>query len=582
MARIRAITIRNFRGIKLLNWYPSNGINCLIGHGDSGKSTLLDAIDLCIGARRSVTFCDTDFHQLKVEDPISITVTVGNLSDDLKNIDSYGAYLRGFCDLIGNIEDEPGDGLETVLSINLSVEADLEPVWCLVSDRAQAQGLSRNLNWADRVRLSPTRIGNLSDFNLSWRKGSILNKLSDETADASLALTKAARDARAAFGDGAQEQLATALAAVQSTTDELGIPTGGNVKAMLDAHSISFSGGTISLHDANGIPLKNLGVGSTRLLIAGLQRKAAESSSVLLIDELEYGLEPHRIIRLLGSLGAKESSEPLQVFMTTHSPTALKELSGGQLYILRRDNELHNCIYVGKQDDVQGTIRSYPEAFLSTAVLVCEGASEVGFVRGLDQHRSATTNSPSIHALGICLVDAGGVNKIYSRATPLKNIGYAVAVLRDDDKKPDASTEQKFKSEGGRIFFWQDGRSIEDEIFHSVCDATVVQIVEYARRIHGDDLINAHLKTVSQNDFSIDAYVAAFTPNTGTEQQRKTARQWIAKASKGSKEKNTSWFKNVSAMEHIGREIIAPNLAEADPIFCQKINDIFAWAESNA
>jgi hypothetical protein len=579
MARLRKIEIRNFRGIHSLEWLPSNGVNCLIGRGDSGKSTLLDAIDLCIGARRSVTFCDTDFYQLNVENPISITVTVGNLSDDLKNIDAYGAYLRGFCDLIKNIEDEPGDGLETVLSINLSVGADLEPVWCLVSDRAQAQGLSRNLSWADRVRLSPTRIGNISDFNLSWRKGSILNKLSEETADASLALTVAARNARAAFGDNAQEQLATTLAVVKSTTDELGIPTGGNVTAMLDAQSISFSGGTISLHDANGIPLKNLGIGSTRLLIAGLQRKAAESSSVILIDELEYGLEPHRIIRLLGSLGAKESSEPLQVFMTTHSPTALKELSGRQLYIMRRGDQAHNCIHVATKDDVQGTIRCHPEAFLATAVLVCEGASEVGFVRGLDQHRSTNTNNPSIHALGICLVDAGGVDRIYSRATPLRDVGYAVAVLRDDDKKPDAATEQGFTSKGGGLFCWQEGRSIEDEIFLSVCDATVVRMVEYARTIHGNELIDQHLSSISQNSFSIAAYVSAFTPNTGTEQQRQVARQWIAAASKN---KSNPWFKNISAMEHIGREIIAPNLGSSATTFRQKVNDIFSWAESNA
>lgn len=579
MARIRKIEIHNFRGIKSLDWYPSNGLNCLIGHGDSGKSTLLDAIDICIGAKRSITFFDTDFYHLNVENPISITITIGNLTDELKNLDTYGAYLRGFRDLICDIEDEPGDGLETVLSINLTVGADLEPVWRLISDRAAAQGLSRNLSWADRVRLSPTRIGNISDSNLSWKRGSILNKLSDESADASLALAVAVRNARATFGDNAQEQLATALAAVKGTADELGIPTSGNVKAMLDANSVSFAAGTISLHDANSIPLKNLGIGSTRLLIAGLQRKAAESSSVILIDELEYGLEPHRIIRLLGSLGAKESSQPLQVFMTTHSPTALKELSGGQLYILRSGSQSHKCINVGTKDDVQGTIRCHPEAFLASAVLVCEGASEVGFIRGLDQHRSATTNSASIHARGICLVDAGGVDKIYSRAVPLIDIGYAVSVLRDDDKRPDATTEQGFTSKGGGLFLWQDGHSIEDEIFLSVCDAAVVQIVEYARSIHGDDLINQHLASVSQNNFSVDAYVSAFTPNTGTEQQRKFARHWIAAASKN---KSSPWFKNVSAMEHIGREIIAPNLASSAPIFRQKVNDIFSWAESNA
>ncbi len=579
MARIRKLEIKNFRGIQALEWNPSNGINCLIGHGDSGKSTLLDAIDFCIGAKRSIAFSDTDFYQLNVDNPISITVTIGSLDDKLKNMEVYGNYLRGFCNQNGNIEDEPGDKLETVLSINLRVGADLEPEWSLLSKRAQAQGLSRNLNWADRVRLSPTRIGNISDFNLSWRKGSILNKLSEETPDASAALTKAARDARAAFGDNAQEQLSTALEIVDNTANKLGIPTDGAVQAMLDAHSISFSGGTISLHDAKGVPLKNLGIGSTRLLIAGLQRKAAQSSSILLIDELEYGLEPHRIIRFLGSLGAKESSEPLQAFMTTHSPIALRELSGKQLYILKPEENSHNCVHIGTNDDIQGTIRSCPEAFLALKVLVCEGASEVGFIRGLDQYFSETKEETSIHALGICLVNAGGVDKIYSRANPLLDLGYNVAVLRDNDRKPDSTAEQSFISEDGKLFFWENNHSIEDEIFLSVCDETVVKLVEYAKSIHDDELINKHLKSVSGNNFSLSSYNEIFTQNTENEEQREKARCWIAQASKN---KSNPWFKNVSAMEHIGKEIIAPNLDNSAQEFREKVGEIFTWARSDA
>lgn len=61
MPRIRHLAIRNFRSIKALDWSPAPGINCLIGPGDSGKSTILDAIDLCLGARRSISFGDMDF-----------------------------------------------------------------------------------------------------------------------------------------------------------------------------------------------------------------------------------------------------------------------------------------------------------------------------------------------------------------------------------------------------------------------------------------------------------------------------------------------------------------------------------------
>ncbi len=243
---------------------------------------------------------DADFHNLDVDNPIQITLTIGALDDALKSMDSYGMFLRGFIKETGVVEDEPEKDAETVLTLRLKVEGDLEPSWSLVSDRAEAQGLSRNLSWADRARLAPTRIGAFADLNLGWRKGSVLNRLSEERADASAAIVKAARDARAAFGDDAKEQLGDALRIVADTAKYLGIPVGDEVKAMLDAHSVSVSGGTISLHSEAGIPLKGLGIGSTRLLIAGLQRMAAQTASIILIDELEHGLEPHRIMRLLG------------------------------------------------------------------------------------------------------------------------------------------------------------------------------------------------------------------------------------------------------------------------------------------
>ena len=81
--------------------------------------------------------------------------------------------------------------------------------------------------------------------------------------------------AAGAFGDLADAELGETLKIVTETARELGIPTGENLKAMLDAHSVSFSGGTIALDGGDGVPLRALGVGSTRLLVAGLQRKSA-------------------------------------------------------------------------------------------------------------------------------------------------------------------------------------------------------------------------------------------------------------------------------------------------------------------
>ncbi len=110
MVRIRKVEISHFRSIKSLSWTPVDGINCLVDPGDSGKSTILDAIDLCLSARRSVGFADTDFFQLDVKHPIVISLTIGELPDALLNLETYGEFLRGFDSETGAVEDEPRAG----------------------------------------------------------------------------------------------------------------------------------------------------------------------------------------------------------------------------------------------------------------------------------------------------------------------------------------------------------------------------------------------------------------------------------------------------------------------------------------
>jgi len=572
MARIRKVEIEHFRGIRALEWLPTAGINCLIGPGDSGKSSILDAIDLCLGARRNVQFTDADFHYLDVETPVRISVTVGQLDDELKRLDAYGLYLRGFDPQSGKIEDEPEKDAETVLTVTLTVGSDLEPSWSLISERADSQGQTRNLAWNDRVRLAPTRIGVVADYHLGWRRGSVLNRVSEERADASAALAKAARDARAAFGDDAEAQLGETLQIVTETASELGIPVGTGVKALLDAHSASFNGGTISLHDDAGIPLRGLGTGSTRLLIAGLQRKSAAHSSIILVDELEYGLEPHRVILLLGSLGAKEANAPIQIFMTTHSPVALRELSGNQLFVTRLIAGKHEVLPIGTADEIQSTIRLHPDAFLAPSVIICEGASEVGFVRGIDRFRTANGDD-AIAAQGSALVDCGGgeADKPYKRASAFRDLGDRVAIVRDDDKKPSEDVERGFLAGGGSVISWRDGRALEDELFSSLSGDGVERLIARAIELHGETLVNDHIKSASQNAKDLEAIRSeAITGGISDE-----SRQVLGKAARSRK---AGWFKSVTWMENVASDIVGPDRENADPGFWILVDAIIAWA----
>ena len=565
MARVRLLEISGFRGVRSLRWEPSPGLNCLIGSGDAGKTTILDAIDLCVGARRNTQFSDADFHRVDTATPIEITVTMGDLPDALRSMEAYGPFLRGWDAAFGTLEDEPGADLETVLTVMLAVAADLEPAWSLVSDRASSQGLTRSLAWADRVRLAPMRIGGSANANLGWRRGSVLDRLSEERADATAALVKAAREAREAFGAGAQEQLGETLATVDRVAAPLGVPMNGGARASLDASSMSFSGGTVSLHDARGVPLSALGTGSARLLVAGLQREAAPQAGIVLADEVEYGLEPHRIIGLLGSLGAKEAEPPpLQVFATTHSPAVVRELSAAQLHVVRAGASGPLILpALPHAEAVQGTMRSHPEAFLASSAIVCEGASEVGLLRGIDIYLTRNGLAVPIAAKGIALVDAGGVTKIYDRADALRALGYRVSAFRDDDRQPAMGTEAAFLAGGGELAKWRAGRALEDELFASLPDAAVVALVNRAIEIHGEEQVRQHVASALGRAL-LGPEPAGMLDGPG--------RQALARAAR-----HSSWFKSVSLMEAVAADIVGPHLAYAEQGFQDILARLFAW-----
>jgi putative ATP-dependent endonuclease of OLD family len=571
MALVRVLEIENFRAVKGLRWLPGPGVNCLIGPGDSGKSTILDAIDLCLGARRSLSFSDADFHGLDFSHPIRMALTLGALDDPLKNIDTYGDFLVGFDAATGLVEPEPGAGLETALTLQLTVRDDLEPEWTLVSPRAQAAGRTRNLNWADRTRIAPARLGVTGDTLLTWRRGSVLTKLTDGKTDASKELTRAAREMRDAFDQKELKELEEPLKVVKAAAGDMGVPVGAAVQALIDAGSVTFTGGTISLHDEEGVPLRALGLGSSRLLIAALQRKAAEKVTTLLIDELEYGLEPYRIIRLLSALGAKEEVPPLQVFATSHSPIAVTELGAHQLHIVRRHGGRHTVTRAGDAGDVQGTIRAHAHALLASSIVVCEGGSEIGLMRGLDQHFTAI-GEKSLAACGATLVNGNG-DETFSRAIALQSLGYRMAILRDSDKPAPAAAETAFIAGGGKVFAWGGGRALEQELFAALPDGPVSELLELAIETKDRTLIEAHITTISSGaktlgDLETEALIDGLTPDGRTLLGNAAAR--------------FGWLKTISTMETAGRTIVGLAFSEADASLISVVDGVLDWVEDGS
>lgn len=569
LPKIIFLKIENFRSIKEFSWKPNRGMNCLVGGGDSGKTTVLDAIDFCLGARRSAQFSDYDFHKTDTSEPIKILVALGALETSLLSMDAYGDYFCGYNHTTGKFEPEQGHGLETILVLQLKIEKDLEPQWSLLSKRAQAKGVERNLRWEDRQNASPLRLGDHPDWHLSWRRGALFERLTDEKLALTEGLSDAARKARADFGSSANKELTDSLDVVKKSADELGVPTSGAVSALLDANSVKFGTGAIALHDGNNIPLSSLGTGSKRLLVAGLARKVATSASMTLVDEFETGLEPHRIRSLLNTLGAKDASVTQQVFATTHSPVVLRELNHTQLALLRSDKPKGKHEAISASESAQGLLRSNPEAFLAKRVVVCEGKSEMGVIRGFDQH-SCDKGNVSLEALGTVLVDGGGAQRVLSPAKELLRLGFNVSIFMDSDVPLEAADEQSFVSEGGVVFKWPNNCALEDAIFRCASGPLIEALLDYASSLPKGGKIDAQISTASNAQFGLAQAKAWANTNTLHPEQAAILGQ-AARSGAG-------WFKKVAPYEHIANNILAPNWGSMHTDFTVTANALMSWA----
>lgn len=574
MAQIRHLQIKNFRSIRKFTWNPEPGLNCLIGPGDSGKSSVIDAIDLALGARRSYPFSDADFFQLNTNNPIEIYITLGALDDQLKNIDIYGHYLRGFNSKTKQLEDEPGNGLETVLTLKLTVSEDLEPDWQLYSIRAEAEGIERRLNWKHRESIAPSRLGTTGKHHLAWGNNSILNKLSDEKLDVSSILAALSRQTRAAFAQQQLPELNEVLAQVKLIADRLGVSV-GHLQARLDVDGVSLSKGAIGLHNDDNSPLRQLGTGSTRLLISGLQ-KSINSSNVLLVDEAEYGLEPFRITRLLNELGSKDSQTSKQVFITTHSPYVLRELSSHQLTVLRRlapqppqpntSPPSHWAYKMGGSEQEQATLRACAEAFLSRKVIVCEGKTEIGLVKGIDLY-GQEQGQASVQANGVQCADGGGDN-MFDRAKVFTSLGYPTALFKDSDvvHAQHLTSTQEAQNSGVSIYEWGNGLSTESAIFISCPNTCVAPLLAAAIEWKGQDTIDQHIKNFSNNQYNLEMCLNQFQDNM----------RQVLSAAAGKK----GWYKDIHPAENIAKNIICQNYGQFSEQLTVAVNNLFQWAHS--
>ena len=547
---LRRLRIEHFRGIESANWAIHQRLISLVGAGDSTKTTLLDAIGLVLSPNYSPQFTDADFFDLDLTKNIVIEATITNLPDNLVKESQLGKDRSGILS-DGTLVHDPVEEAEECLVVRLTVTPELDPTWEVVRPDCED---ARSISASQRRQLGFFRLGERADFHLRWARGSALSGLTDGGDGASSVILDAHRDARTAVFNAQSGALHDAASKVQRSAGNFGAGKFDELRPGLEPGSAT-SAHSLMLHDGD-VPLSSLGLGTRRLTSLSIQDQAMDDGSIIAIDEVEHGLEPHRLAQVLHHLKKRTKGGDLQVIMTTHSPVTVKALSAVDIVVVRSDEAGETtCRPVpGDLDNVQGTFRSAPDALLGRRVLVGEGATEVGFLRGLLRHwdtQRIAAEQPGAAALGVVLVNGGGGAQSTERAQHFQELGYPTCLLVDnDDPAINKSAEQAMDS-GVIVHRWGADNAIEDEIIQTLDAHGLQALVDLAVKIRDEHSIRANVGASLGNDQLTGTDFASWQAQAGVNETE--IRGAIAAAATAKKKE---WFKREDRGEELAEVVI--------------------------
>ncbi len=469
---IRQLKISRYRAIKDLTLHPNPRFNCLIGNGDSGKTTILNALSLLFSRTWQTNFFDTDFHNGDTKEPIEIEAVITEFPEELLSEQKLGLHTCGWDDSKKAKLDEPFEDTQTALAIRLRVNESLEPEWEVVGPNEATKRISHT----DRAKLGLLLIQSERRNDFTWSRGSLVASASNTTSSLEEELCRLNRQILSETQLDLGNEIEDLLESVGTEIGNVGVDTVGELKAKLLPRSLSARNGNIAIFD-DACPLEQKGTGTRKLAHFSLQSSMGKNISVLLIDEFEYGLEPHRIRQLLNYCRKGKDGSARQVFTTTHSPEVLRWLSTNELIILNQKESKHEATELQEHD--HELLHNMPSALLSKKVVVCEGPTEVGICLGMENFWEKQHGEKSAAAFGVAFSNGMGAPQSGQMALKLAKLGYDVALFCDADEKNKISSVLEA---GGTVLQWEKDLNTEKQIFKVVSVELAKKLYKLAKR----------------------------------------------------------------------------------------------------
>lgn len=561
MAHLHYLHIENFRGIEnFSNTFGPENYCVLIGRGDSGKSTILKAISYLLNPSWNLNITDFDFHNMDVQKNILIEGVFTDIPDEIGSFEKFGQYVQ-VIDTNGTVTSniEEVEGIRCI-KIRFVVDDSLEPKWYVVSDREIG---NKEISSRDREKFKMFSVSDYIDSQFSLCKGSPLSRLLTASSRQSVqSLRKIfAELSREAYQIVSQtdklDNLRDHVSVLKSKANTFGLKL-EDLVALIEFSGSSYSESNISIHH-NNIPARLLGKGSKRLLSIAIQMELISEGGIVLIDEVEQGLESDRIRHLVKHLFRTSKG---QVFLTTHSNDVLVEAKCNQVFLMKKEATTLRHFNTSKQ----GILRKHPKAFYGLRVVSCEGATEEGLVRALGDYLQAKTNL-GIEGRDIVTIDAGGGNEFYKMAVAFSECDFNVVVFCDSDKEADLADDKNVVLANHiPIVQCEMGLALEQQIFNHIPWDGVLELLKWAEE-NTDKSIFPISGTLL---YSVDEIANL------QEKDRDDARKKIGAAAKSKQ----AWYKNINGGEALGEIIMRyfDGMNDDNPLK-KEISELLNWIE---
>lgn len=475
--KIHSVAIENFRGIRSASLVlPDHAV--LIGDNNTGKSSLLEAIDLALGPDRLNRRPPVDEHDFyrgrylpvaaaqptekSADAPkILVEVTITNLSDEQQA--RFGDHLEWLQTGDGKFYDAPdpagvdASGIAAALRVTFVGSYDVDE-----DDFTGATYFSRSLQESEApvhfskkdkqhcgfLYLRSLRTGSRA---LSLEHGSLLDiilrlkeirpRMWEDTIG-----TLTGLDVAGAAELGISGVLESINASLKKYVPrEWGAKPHLKVSNLTREHLRKVITAFIATGEGDhAAPFYRQGTGTINMLVLAMLSQIAEDKQnvIFAMEEAETAIPPYAQKRIVHELRKLSS----QAIFTSHSPYVLEEFGLEETVILSRsDNGVLTQAKIELPESVkhkryrQEFRTRFCEGLLSRRVLIAEGATEAAAfpvaARRLAELNPATYSS--VEALGVCVIDAGTESQIADLAGIYKGLGKRTFALCD--KQADAA-----------------------------------------------------------------------------------------------------------------------------------------------